>query len=207
MGATKYRNSTEGKLMPQDKSVGTSDCLNNSLKVPAGKEFVFAIHDAMTTALQQTSFDIIDIAGNPLCGIHVTEKSRDDCGIWIRFVNNEPLAYIDTSMYHKGTAPIAGRLCPNICHPDGEPFCSVTREESDGNVGGRFVLKGADGSKTLATFEGDYANKAINGRGPNGNLICATRRCSTLPSHYEVRVASHADAGLMLCGLLAISKM
>merc|ERR1719379_2184209 len=108
---------------------------------------------------------------------------------------------------------MASRLGPKICRPSGELFCSVIREESSGKAGGRFALKGADGSKNLATFEGDYANKALNGTGPLGNLICATQRCKVcldsapLTSYYEVRVAPHADAGLMLCGLLAISKV
>jgi len=45
---------------------------------------------------------------------------------------------------------------------------------------------------------------------PSGQLVCDTARCIVdfdSSPHYQVRVAPGADAGLVLCGVLAIDKI
>jgi len=56
----------------------------------------------------------------------------------------------------------------------------------------------------------DFRKKTVNVMTPGRQLVCTSEHCpvgfETGP-HYQVRVAPHTDAGLMLCGLLALDKL
>jgi len=181
------------------------------LVVPHGMEFVFAVREVIYRERQQTSFSIVDLTGNPLCYVMARElnNSPSSCGIYLELLSKEPLAHVRTHMSHEGL----GQL--EICSPDGEVFCRVepdVRGESGFQHQTRYVLRDPSGVQ-LAAYHGDFKNKAVNCTAPSGALVCATRRCtiegdnSPYAPYYEVRVAPYADAGLLLCGLLAIDKL
>jgi len=76
----------------------------------------------------------------------------------------------------------------------------------------KYALQNRSGER-LVTFTGNFREKAINGIAPSGKNVCYTRRCTidvdNVPPgpYYEVRVQPYVDAGLVLCGLLAIDKI
>jgi len=179
-----------------------------SLVVPSGMEFVFAVKEVVTTARQQTAFGIVDVKGQTLKHVIIAEipapgaRFVPKCGIHIQTLTGAPLCSVLTTSVHERSGHF-----PEICRPNGEVFCQVVR---DGPVNlGRYTLIHKTGQRLL-TFHGDFREKATNVVNTSGRLVCATERCiidfDSAP-YYQVRVAPHVDAGLVLCGLLAIDKM
>jgi len=77
------------------------------------------------------------------------------------------------------------------------------------SISSGYELRDAVGRR-LFSLQGDFAEKAVNVLGAGGQPVCTTERC-LLPlnhrSHYQVRIAPGTDAGLVLCGLLALDKL
>lgn len=171
------------------------------LVVPSGMELVFAVREVLNKERQKLSFSIVDLQGQALSHVIVNECGQD-CVIQLQMLDQRPLAMVRTKQVHE----CSGGL-PEICRPSGEVFCSVTKIEPV--PGGRYVLRGMSGQRLLA-FNGDFREKAINVVNSSGRLVSDTERCivhfDNAP-HYQVRVAPGVDAGLVLCGLLAIDKL
>lgn len=171
------------------------------LVVPEGMELVFAVRDLLIKERQQISFSVVDTGGTPLSHVIVNEAGPQ-CGIVIQMLDKTPLAWVRTKMVHERRGGL-----PEICWPSGEVFCSVVREEAVPTS--RYMLRDTSGQRLL-TFHGDFREKAVNVLSPGGRLVCDTERCDLDfdgSPHYQVRVAPNMDAGLVLCGLLAIDKL
>jgi len=170
------------------------------LVVPEGMELVFAVRDLLSGEKQQLSFSVVDLEGQPLSHVIVNEVGPH-CGILIQMLDQTPLAWVRTKAVHDC------RGMPEICYPSGEVFCTVAREEAVPTS--RYTLRDTSGQR-LYTFHGDFKEKAVNVVSPSGRLICDTERCelgSDGTPHFQVRVAPGIDAGLVLCGLLAVEKI
>jgi hypothetical protein len=187
---------------------GTTPLLCPMLVVPQGMEFVFAVKEIISTGRQKPiSFNIVDLAGNPLCHAIVSEQTSERCGIYLEFLDKEPLAHVNTAPVHERQGGM-----PDICRPGSgnDVFCSLVR--CPGGSMTKYVLRNKLG-ECLVTFTGNFREKAINGIAPSGMNLCYTRRCTlnvdNAPQgpYYEVRVRPSFDAGLLLCGLLAIDKV
>lgn len=173
-----------------------------SLVVPSGAEFVFAVQQLINTSRQDTSFDIVDLKGTPLSRVVIAEKGSNATSpsIFLQTMLKLPLASVSTSQWHLGNGGIL-----TINRASGSVFGKVEKEQSSG----RYVIKHHTGQKLL-TFHGDFREKAVNVMSSTGQLVGATERCIVdfdEASHYQVRVAPNTDAGLVICGLLAIDKL
>eukprot|EP00929_Paragymnodinium_shiwhaense_P055173 TRINITY_DN27671_c0_g1_i1.p1 TRINITY_DN27671_c0_g1~~TRINITY_DN27671_c0_g1_i1.p1 ORF type:complete len:615 (+),score=92.11 TRINITY_DN27671_c0_g1_i1:98-1942(+) len=195
--------------MPVPEGPQQAGCLCPSLVVPHGLEFVFAVPEVLTRSRQQLSTNVVDVTGQPLCRMHVTETGGGRRAIALQLLDDTPLAEISTEPLYDHP-----RGLPCIQRPSGEVFCQLVLDQMDASPHSsqrRYHLQGADG-KCHMSFQGDFAGKAMNGVLPSGMLACSTRRCnaplkaSGHASFYEVRVAPFVDAGLVLSGLLAVEK-
>mmetsp|Transcript_5654 Transcript_5654/g.15242 ORF Transcript_5654/g.15242 Transcript_5654/m.15242 type:complete len:520 (-) Transcript_5654:104-1663(-) len=186
---------------PRDKQQGSQEELCPCLVVPAGMELVFAVRELLVRDRQQISFSIVDLQGQPLAHVIVNESSGQQCGIYMQMLDQTPLAWVRTKKVHEGAG------MPEICWPSGEVFATVEKDEPV--PCGRYILRAPSGQR-LYTFHGDFREKAVNVVSPCGRLVCDTERCVVDfdgSPHYQVRVAPCIDAGLVLCGLLAIDKL
>jgi len=179
-------------------------------------EFVFAVRNALDTSRQQLCFSIVDLKGFPLSRVIVDELGPQ-CRIHLHMVDGTPLAWVCTSSLHEqsrsGTSskahePKSQQDCLlEICRPSGEVFCTLSRDR--GVPCNRYVLR-STASHLLYIYYGDFRKKTVNVMTPGRQLVCTSEHCpvgfETGP-HYQVRVAPHTDAGLMLCGLLALDKL
>uniref|UniRef100_A0A7S1MQW9 Phospholipid scramblase n=1 Tax=Alexandrium catenella TaxID=2925 RepID=A0A7S1MQW9_ALECA len=187
------------------------------LIVPERMELDFAVPEALGVGAQHLSFSILDMRGQPLSHV-IANETGSPCGIQLQMLDRTPLAFIRTECLHGGRSgrgrsrePASssgqGTNCIEICRPSGEVFCVVTKDE--GTPWYRYVLR----SKTwqrLYTYCGNFREKAVNVTNSSGHLVCTSERCRVgfdSASHYQVRVAPQTDAGLLLCGLLAIDKL
>jgi len=204
--------------------------LCEKLVVPRGAEYVFAIPELLESHRQQLSFSVLSLAGKALCSVYVRELSDFQRVIDVKFLNGKQLARVCLATDLRE----AKVFRPDANGGDAVDECFATialeesKEENAKSFGRRFLvrasapnfnLKGGSGGggDLLLAFDGAFPEKAINGVAPTGVLLCATRRRqldeALLPSSagsrrcYEVRVASGADAALILCGLLAIDKL
>lgn len=188
---------------PTEESQTTGqDSLCPSLVVPSGTEFVFAVQEVITTERQELSFNIVDLKGTPLSKVILSEsRQATQPKIMLQTMAGAPLASVDTHEWHHGTSePMA------ICRSSGALFGRIQKEPSSG----RYVIRHRAGRKLL-TFHGDFHEKAVNVMSSiTGQLVGASEKCVVdfnSMSHYQVRVAPSTDAGLVICGLLAIDKL
>jgi hypothetical protein len=190
-----------GASFEESQTTG-QDSLCPSLVVPSGTEFVFAVQEVVTPERQEISFNIVDLKGTPLSRVILSEsRSATQPKIMLQTMANAPLASVDTLEWHQGTTePLS------ICRANGALFGRIQKEPSSG----RYVIRHRAGRKLL-TFHGDFHEKAINVMSCiTGQLVGASEKCVVdfnSASHYQVRVAPSTDAGLVICGLLAIDKL
>eukprot|EP00438_Fugacium_kawagutii_P031656 Skav207325 [mRNA] locus=scaffold3027:177565:192581:- [translate_table: standard] len=155
------------------------DCRNYwlcpSLVVPSGMELVFAVSELITAEKQQVSFHIVDLQGQPLSRVVVDEFGGSRGGIFLRSLDDRPLAWV---------------------------YGSIAKEDPVPNK--RYTLRDKAGQR-IFTYNGNFQEKAINVVSASGRLVCDTERCAALGTvpHFQVRVAPSVDAGLVLCGALA----
>jgi len=170
------------------------------LVVPDGMEFVFAVREVLTVVRQELSFSVVDLDGSPLSHIIVNETgSGPQCGIFMQMLDGEPLASIRTDMLHSWP----GKL-PEMCDASGEVFCRVAKGD-----GRNYVLRD-NNDRIIIRMEGNFKEKMVKVTSWCGELVAISERCIIgLDSgpHYQVRVAPGADAGLVLCSLLAVDKI
>lgn len=170
------------------------------LVVPDGMEFVFAVREVLTVVRQELSFSVVDLDGSPLSHIIVNETgSGPQCGIFLQMLDGEPLASIRTDMLHSWP----GRL-PEMCYASGEVFGRVAKGD-----GRDYVLRDNE-DRILLRLEGNFKEKTVKATSWCGELIALSERCIISldgGAHYQVRVAPGADAGLVLCSLLAMDKI
>mmetsp|Transcript_21253 Transcript_21253/g.26215 ORF Transcript_21253/g.26215 Transcript_21253/m.26215 type:complete len:172 (+) Transcript_21253:1-516(+) len=166
-------------------------------------ELVFAVSELITAEKQQVSFHIVDLQGQPLSRVVVDEFGSRG-GIFLRSLDDRPLAWVKTASLYESQ----GGATPQICWPSGEVYGSIAKEEPVPNK--RYTLRDKAGQR-IFTYNGNFQEKAINVVSASGRLVCDTERCvaATLGNtpHFQVRVAPSVDAGLVLCGLLAIDKL
>ncbi|CAE7187440.1 unnamed protein product [Symbiodinium sp. KB8] len=174
------------------RSSDEEDTLCPCLVVPDGMEFVFAVREVLTDERQELSFSVVDLEGSPLSHIIVNESgSGPQCGIFLQMLDREPLASVRTDMLFER----AGRL-PEILLPSGEVFCAMERDGSR-----EYVLRDQR-KQRLLRLQGNFRDKAVKVINASGQLVALSERCVIAfdgGSHYQVRVAPHADAGLVLC--------
>lgn len=193
-----------------------------SLVASEGLESLFTVRELISKDRQQISFSILDPNGTPVCFVMVNEKNdgANRSGIHVELLrrdmnatfgvntsSKQPLAYIRTGMIHDGSGGL-----PEIHRPNGQMFCNVLLDGSDVSSSKRYIMQDQAGAQLVA-FQGKFREKTITGTTASGELVCATERCHremgkapTVP-YYTVKVASSADAGLLLCGLLVIDKL
>ncbi|CAE8720107.1 unnamed protein product, partial [Polarella glacialis] len=172
-----------------------------SLVVPDGMEFVFAVREVLTSARKQLSFSVVDLSGQPLSHVIINEFGSK-CGIHLQMLDSTPLSWVRTSDLFDRP-----RGCPTICRASGEVFGTLVKEGSA--QGGTYFIRGKSGQRLLS-FEGNFREKKVDVIDCSGQLVGACERCAMdfdASPHYQVRVAPQTDAGLVLCGLLAIEKM
>eukprot|EP00401_Gymnodinium_catenatum_P015028 CAMPEP_0117545278 /NCGR_PEP_ID=MMETSP0784-20121206/46012_1 /TAXON_ID=39447 /ORGANISM="" /LENGTH=491 /DNA_ID=CAMNT_0005342119 /DNA_START=155 /DNA_END=1630 /DNA_ORIENTATION=+ len=177
------------------------------LVVPMGMELVCNVRDVLHGGRQQVCFSILDLDGQPISNVIVREvQGFPKCGIELQLLDTTTLAFVNTEMVHRRPGGL-----PEIRRPGDELFCNIIGAYEEGGTR-KYVLRSCSGVDIFA-FQGNFGEKAINAVDPFGRLACATRRCdvnfdrSPDVPYYEVRFAAHADAGLLLCGLLAIDKV
>jgi len=196
VGSPTYR-----KASSSDTTIPRTRWLCPSLVVPSGMELVFAVSELVSAEKQQLAFHIVDLQGQPLSRV-VVDEFGSRCGIFLHSLDERPLAWVRTApLYEK-----RGGL-PQICWPSGEAYGTIAKEDPVPNK--RYVLRDASGQR-LFTFNGNFQEKAINVVNANGRLVCDTERCAAPTGnapYFQVRVAPGVDAGLILCGLLAIDKL
>lgn len=173
------------------------------LIVPDGMEFVFAVPEALTAGRQQTTFSIVDLTGQPLSFVAVSESAGGwpSSGIYLQMLDKTLLAWVSTKLLHD-----VGSL-PYISRANGEAYASFFAEE--GQRGRSYILKDGSGN-LLYNFLGDFREKSIKVVDRSGQLVCTSERSLfhfDMAPHYQVRVGPLTDAGLILCGLLAIDKI
>lgn len=174
-----------------------------SLIVPAGLEFVFAMPCVLTSERQDMVFNVVDLRGRPLSQMIAHENcSHNRNRIMLQTVHNVPLAEVNTQMMHENPGDL-----PYVCRPEGEVFCSLVCDASPAFC--HYILRHVSG-QVLLNFRGDFHQKAVMVTSAGGQLAAKTELCVAnfegVP-HYEVRVAPEVDAGLVLCGLVAIDKV
>lgn len=197
-----------------------------NLVVPDDLEAVFTVRELLSKDRQQIAFSVLDPKGNPVCFVKVNEKNKgaQSCGIHLELLRrdmNAPfaantssmefIAEIRTGMVHDKSGGL-----PEIYRPTGGVFCSITLAAGNGlsdNASAKcYTLRDQNG-KQLVAFHGNFREKAVNGTSASGARMCATQRCKTdigkvpIVPYYTVKVAPNADAGLILCGLLALDKI
>jgi len=196
VGSPSYR-----KASSSDKTLPRTRWLCPSLVVPSGMELVFAVSEVVSADKQQIAFHIVDLQGQPLSRV-VIDEFGSRCGIFLHSLDDRPLAWVRTAhLYEKG-----GGL-PEICWPSGEVYGTIAKEDPVPHK--RYMLRDTSGQRLL-TFNGNFQEKAINVVNASGRLVCDTERCAAPRGdapYYQVRVAPSVDAGLILCGLLAIDKL
>jgi len=180
--------------------------------VPSGVELVFNVPESVKAERQQVVFDIADPDGNAVCHVSVDEtREGTRRGIFLQLLDGSPLAHVRTDSNYK---QFPSSTLSHICKTNGEVFCRLERVEDDNDgkdVAYFYVLRTTSG-EVLYEFKGTFGEKCINAISKDGTLACATRRCKLgiaggEEAFYEVRVAAGVDAGLMLCGLLALDKV
>lgn len=185
-----------GPSSPQERSQRQ---LCPSLVVPSGMELLFAIREVPIRERQQTSLGIVDLSGQPLC-LAIVDDVGPRGGIFLKMLDERPLAWV-----RMAAVPRASDV--EVCWPSGEVFGVITRDEPV--TSGRYLLHNTTGQRIFA-FHGNFQEKAINVVNASGRLVCDTEPCivdfDDAP-HYQVRVAPGVDAGLLLCGLLAIDRL
>lgn len=198
---------TQGSITP------TTTALCPSLVVPSGAEFVFAIKDVVRPVRQEQLFSIVDLQGLPLSRVVISEQGGHP-GILLQTLLKQNLAFISTERAWLQNEEAPARMNDrdgrtfDICRPNGEVFGFV---QCDGSSG-RYVVKQKGTQKKILTFHGDFKNHAVNVVNAQGQLISCTERCQVefdaadRFAYYQVRVAPNVDAGLVMCGLLSISK-
>lgn len=170
-----------------------------SLVVPTGMDFVFAVPLVISQPRQEIDFNIVDTKGGPLCHVVVSERGERNspyCGIFLQALSRMPLAVVYTEHMHVGTGPVS------FCRPEGNLYGILKHDGMDS-----YTLKLTSG-KNLLEFRGDFCGKVISVNNAFGECICVTERCvvNSAP-HYKVRISPSVDAGLVICGLLAIDKL
>lgn len=177
------------------------------LVVPHGVEFVFAVREVLTRQRQMLDFDIVDLAGNPVCRVLAREQHAEgaNCGLQVQYINNERLAFVRTNMLYEIPEGL-----PEICRADGQVYCRLVRDQAA--LMGKYTLQTLDGEQ-LMVFQGDFHTRAINAITPGGVVVSSSQRCmldvANVPkgsTYYKVRVAQGGDIGLLLCGMLAVDK-
>lgn len=183
---------------------GAQGSLCPSLVVPSGAEFVFAVREAITRFRQDLTFNIVDLKGTPLSRVVIAETgtNQKEPSIFLQTMLKMPLASVNTSECYAGESN--GPL--TICRSNGLVFGRLQKEIKQSD---RYVIKHRAG-RPLLTFHGDFKEKAVNVMSSTGQLVGATEKCVLdfdAAPHYQVRVAPNTDAGLVICGLLAIDKL
>lgn len=185
-----------------DGTASEGEHLCPCLVVPDNMEFVFAVREVLTTGRQHLSFSIVDLKGQPLSHVIVNEFGPQ-CGVYLQMLDGALLAWVRTSVMHEWPSRL-----PEICRPSGEVFCTVAKEEPMGG-GQCYNLRNRSGQRLLV-FCGNFREKTVKVTNSSGQLVGTSERCmidfDSMP-HYQVRVAPQSDAGLVLCGLLAIEKV
>lgn len=175
-----------------------------SLIVPAGMEFVFAMPCVLTNEMQEERFNVVDLRGRPLSQVVCHESwSHNKNRIMLETVHNTKLAEVNTQkMYEHPDDEM-----PEVCKPEGDVFCSLVRDDLP--VSYQYILRHVNGQELL-NFQGDFHQKVVTVTSSNGQVAAKTERCVAnfdgVP-HYQVHVAPEVDAGLVLCGLIAIDKV
>lgn len=183
----------------------TAENLCPPLLVPAGLEFVFALPEIVEGERQDESFNVVDLKGAPLSHVVISERQtlREKTGIFLQTLAGQTLAVVHTEQIHTGTGK-----SPPICWPTGQPFGFLKQDTSGPQRS--YKLKHRSGQKLL-TFTGSFSEKAITVSNHANMTVAETKWCTLdfdkRAQYYQVRVASHVDAGLIICGLLSIEKM
>ncbi|CAJ1399789.1 unnamed protein product [Effrenium voratum] len=168
--------------------------------VPPGMEFVFAVREVLCGSRQELSFSIVDLEGSPLSHVIVNESgSGPQCGLFLQMLDREPLASVRTDVLYAWPSGL-----PQICLPSGEVYCTVEK-----GWGRQYLLRDVNNQKLLK-LEGNFKESMVKIISMSGQLVALSERCTVNfdgGTYYQVRVAPHTDAGLILCSLLAIDKI
>lgn len=180
------------------------------LIVPPSVEFVFAVRDVLTRHRQMLDFDVVDLGGNAVCRVVVSEQHAEEanCGLQVQYINREAFAFVRTNMLYDSRVALA---LPEICFADGRVYCRVVRAQGGGPFLGKYALERSSDGESLIFFDGNFLTREINGVSPSGAIMSSSTRSLDVAKasqrHYTVRVAPGNDIGLLLCGMLAVSKV
>ncbi|CAJ1358802.1 unnamed protein product [Effrenium voratum] len=190
----------EGGMFSWSPRSEEEDTLCPCLVVPPGMEFVFAVREVLCGSRQELSFSIVDLEGSPLSHVIVNESgSGPQCGLFLQMLDREPLASVRTDVLYAWPSGL-----PQICLPSGEVYCTVEK-----GWGRQYLLRDVNNQKLLK-LEGNFKEKMVKIISMSGQLVALSERCTVNfdgGTYYQVRVAPHTDAGLILCSLLAIDKI
>jgi len=195
-----------------------------SLVVPPGMELLLRLREGIAPERRQSrAFDVVDLKGIPLCRVIADAIGPDGAAIRLELLDGTPLALVcakgpscawSTDLLNSGSRSElseAGAGCLNVAEifsPEGEVYAVLSRR--DWVYGSyRYILRSTMGRRLLI-FCGDFREKAVNVVNASGRLVSDTERCEVdfdNSPYYQVRVAPNVDAGLVLCGLLAIDRL
>lgn len=167
---------------------------------------IICICDCISGERQQMSMNILDLRSREIlarAAIHEKGLMTPLPAIYLSSRENLPICHVRTSMLYE--KPWSGNL-PHICEPSGEVCCRLIMRSE--NASGRWYHLVDTSGQTMISFQGDFWGKAINLLDGSGCLVGATKpiMIDSVP-HYQARVSQHVDAGIVICGLLAINKV
>jgi len=202
------------------------------LVVPSGRECVLLV-PLVTTAshVSVEEHQVADLRGNPVLRVHFSSGTRRSTVQSIGSMDRLSMAPGDAgkiTLMAAGTGEVLAYCMPRPGAPGADGKGKKSSDEFAihhssgelfGNIQGvclpdweapeeRYVLSSASGR---LHFWGALEDFALNVTDDRGVLLATTERCSvefdTRIEYFRLRVAPLADVGLILCGLLALSKL
>lgn len=156
----------------------------------------FSLTGSLTTQPQDQMIKVNDAQGSVI-GRALVCETGDDPGILIEDAFRAPLAFIDTSevVDESNASPT---LHIHKLGDDEGTFCIIRHEDNS-----RLVIRGRRG-KLLLAFQGDISGNSFDAVDESSRLVGTVQRKQ---STSNVVTMPQADAGVMICGLLALGKL
>jgi len=156
----------------------------------------FSVKGTLSTDPEDLILKVIE-DGSVIGRVLVCETAEDP-GILIEDAFNAPLAFIDTSEVVNKTKKSPTLYISKLGEEEGE-FGSMRHEENNS----RLVIRGPHG-KFLIAFSGSRNGESLTAVDEHFRLVGSIHR---VQGTSKVVMVPEVDAGMMMCGLLAVGKL
>jgi len=201
---------TSSLKSPETDTSLDEETLCSALVVQEQEGVSIAIHGAITNEEQEDVFEVYKLPQNSENIVHImASEGREDRGLLIETVLQFPVAFIDTSNALGQKCP--GRRCVKICRtsPTWDPRApAYAVVEADATCVGRFVMQRK--GRVIVGINVDPAGQVSNIVDDGGRLLATTElRHATAVSRSmtTVHIEGGVDVGLVLCAVIATSKL